>query len=65
MKLRKALINYRGKRSQETMAELFGVSQQTWSAWEVGRATPPAKTMQKIAKMSKKSVRTLFPDIFN
>lgn len=65
MSVRKALIDYRGKRSQETMAELFGVSQQTWSAWEVGRATPPAKTMQKIAKMSKKSIKTLFPDIFN
>ena len=63
--MRKALIAYRGVRSQEKMGKLFGVSQQTWSAWEVGRATPPAKTMQKIAKMSNQSSETLFLDIFN
>lgn len=63
--MRKALIDYRGKRTQEAMGKLFGVSQQTWSCWETGQSTPPAKVMQRIAKKSCKPLKVLFPDIFN
>lgn len=63
--MREELIKYRGKRSQAEMAKMYGVSQQTWSTWETGYATPPGKVMQEIHKRSRIPLKRLFPDIFN
>lgn len=63
--MRDALIRYRGDRSQEEMASIYGVSQQTWSCWENGKATPTAKLMSKISKDAGLPVEVLFLDIFN
>jgi len=45
---RQALIDYRGRRSQAEMAELYGVSQQLWSCWENGNSTPLPYLMKKL-----------------
>ena len=63
--MREALIRYRGRRSQKEMAELYGISQQTWSFWENGKSTPPAKMMKRISDNSGIPVEKLFFDIFN
>ena len=63
--MRELLIQYRGKKSQKTMAEKYGVSQQTWSFWESGKATPSPAMMKRIATDSKKPMEKIFFDAFN
>lgn len=43
MKKRDNLIHARGNYTQEEIAEKCGVKQQTYSHWEMGRATPSVK----------------------
>jgi len=47
------------------MAEKYGVSQQTWSFWESGKATPNPAMMKRIATDSKKPMEKIFFDAFN
>lgn len=62
---RVALINARGKKTQEEMAEICGVKQQTYSHWETGRATPSIKMMVFLEKELSVPKEELFFDIFN
>lgn len=62
--MREMLIQYRGKRSQKKMAEKYGVSQQLWSFWELGKSTPKPHIMKKIALDSKKPMEKIFSDAF-
>lgn len=63
--MREMLIQYRGKRSQKEMAEKYGVSQQLWSFWELGKSTPKPHIMKKIALDSKKPMEKIFSDAFD
>ena len=58
--MRKVLIAYRGKKSQKEMARRYGVSQQTWSFWESGKATPRLAMMKRIADDIKKPIEKVF-----
>jgi DNA-binding XRE family transcriptional regulator len=64
MKMRELLIKYRGKRTQKEMAEKYGVSQQSWAFWELGKSTPKPHIMKKIALDSKKPMEKIFFDVF-
>lgn len=63
--MREMLIQYRGKRSQKEMAEKYGVSQQLWSFWELGKSTPKPYIMKQIAKDSRKPMEKIFSDAFD
>ena len=63
--MRNILIAYRGKKSQREMAEKYGVSQQTWSIWESGRATPRPAMMKRIADDIKKPIDKIFFEAVN
>ena len=62
--MREKLIKYRGKRSQEEMAKKYGVSQQAWSKYENGTATPSPSIMLRIEKDSKMKMEDIFFDVF-
>lgn len=40
----------RGEKTQNEMANIYGVSQQTWYSWEIGRTVPNNETMLKMEK---------------
>lgn len=63
--MREMLIQYRGSRSQKKMAEKYGVSQQLWSFWELGKSTPKPHIMKQIEIDSGIPMETLFFDVFN
>lgn len=63
--MRDALIKARGNRTQGEIAKLCGVSQQTVSHWETGRATPSIKTMLLLEKHLRVPKEELFSDVFN
>ena len=62
---REALIQYRGERLQEDMAKQYHVTQQTWSAWELGITTPSAPVMKKMEIDSGVPMEKLFFDVFD
>lgn len=62
--MRELLIKYRGKRSQKQMAKKYGVSQQAWSKYENGTATPAPNVMLRIEKDSKMKMEKIFFDVF-
>lgn len=62
---RKLLIDFRGKRSQTEMAEIYGVSQQLWSCWENGTSTPAPHLMKRLAIDIKAPMEDIFFDAFN
>ena len=62
---REKLIEFRGKRSQEYMASLYGVTQQAWSKWEQGTAKPGVVIMKRIELDSGIPMESIFFDIFN
>lgn len=57
---RSVLVEYRGNRSQEEMAQMYGVTQQAWGAWELGTRTPTYLMMKKIANDIGKSIDDIF-----
>lgn len=59
------LIAARGDRTQEEIAQLCGVKQQTYSHWETGRATPSIRIMISLERLLKVPKEQLFNDIFN
>lgn len=65
MAKRIALINARGNMTQEEIATLCGVKQQTYSHWETGRATPSIKMMVFLEGLLNVPKEELFIDIFN
>jgi len=62
---RKALISYRGKRSQSEMAKQYGVSQQLWSCWEQGVSAPTLPIIKRLEEDSGVPMEKLFFDLFN
>lgn len=46
---REKLIEFRGERSQQEMADKAGISQQAWDSWENGKTSPNLKNVKKIA----------------
>ena len=62
---REVLITYRGDRSQQEMAAMYGVTQQAWSSWENGITKPDVVTMQKLSKDIGKNIENIFFDVFN
>ena len=63
--MRDLLIKYRGNRTQQEMAERYGVSQQLWSFWEAGKSIPRPHVMKQIAEDSKMPMEKIFFDAFN
>ena len=60
--MRDKLIKYRGKRSQEEMAKMYGVSQQAWSKYENGTAVPSPSIMLRIERDSGIKMEDIFFD---
>lgn len=58
--MRNLLVAYRGNRTQEEMARIYGVSQQAWSNWENGRDTPRPVAMKAISKDAGMTIDALF-----
>lgn len=65
MTKRNNLISARGNRTQEEIAQLCGVKQQTYSHWETGRATPSIRIMLTLERLLKVPKEQLFADVFN
>ena len=62
---RKALIEYRGKRSQKEIAAQYDVSQQVWQRWEAGTAKPSVVMMKRLEDDIGIPMETIFADVFN
>lgn len=62
--MRNKLVAYRGKYSQAEMANKYNVSQQAWSKWETGTATPSPAIMLLLEKDSGIKMEELFFDVF-
>ncbi len=62
---REKLIDYRGERTQKEMAEAYGVTQQAWNRWELGRTTPAPHVMKRLEIESGIPMEELFFDRFN
>lgn len=65
MRKRIALISARGSKSQTELAQLCNVKQQTYSHWEVGRATPSVEKMILLERLLGVPKEILFSDVFN
>ena len=62
---RQELIEFRGRRTQTEMANLYGVTQQTWSYWENGDKAPAARVMKRLEDDSGVPMEEIFFDVFN
>ena len=65
MAVKNRLKELRGLKSQKKMAEIFGVSQQAWSKWESGAASPCKALMLEIERYFKMPMEAIFFDVFN
>lgn len=63
--MREKLIQFRGNRSQEETAKLYGVTQQAWSQWEMGTKSPGVVIMKRLETDSGIPMEEMFADIFN
>ncbi|WP_050807007.1 helix-turn-helix transcriptional regulator [Acetonema longum] len=63
--MREKLTEFRGERTQEEMAGLYGVSQQLWSKWERGACCPSPAMMKQLEVDTGIPMETLFFDAFN
>lgn len=63
--MRDTLIKARGDKSQEEMALIFGVRQQTYSSWETGRSKPSPFIMKRMENYFSIPMEELFFDLFN
>lgn len=58
---RKKLSDYRGDRTQQEMADLYGTSQQNWFHWETGVSRPrDYALMERIAEDVGSTVEEIF-----
>lgn len=55
----------RGNKTQNEMANIYGVTQQTWFSWETGRTVPNNETMLKMEKDFSIPMEVIFFDSFN
>lgn len=55
----------RGGQTQAEIAKQFGVSQQGWQSWEVGRTIPDNATMLRMEKTFEVPMEHIFFDAFN
>ena len=62
--IRTKLIDYRGSRTQEQMADIYKVSFKTWNSWENGRSSPRPPLMLRLEKDSGIPMEELFSDVF-
>ena len=62
---REHLILFRGNRTQTEMANLYGVTQQSWSMWERGENTPSLPIMKKLEDDIGIPMEEIFFDVFN
>lgn len=62
--MRNNLINARGEKSQQDVADDIGISQKTLSALERGYRNPSIDLMKKIQNYYQVSMTILFEDIF-
>ena len=62
---RQLIIAYRGERTQEEMAKLYGVTQQTWSGWENGTYVPQLPLMKRLSDDIGRPMQDIFFDAFN
>ena len=62
---RQKLIDFRGNKTQSAMAKEYGVSQQTWSYWEIGTFTPPPHIMKRLENDVGIPMEEIFFDVFN
>ncbi len=63
--MRDKLIEARDNKSQEEMAKMFGVRQQTYSSWETGRSKPSLAIIKQMELEFSVPMEELFPDLFN
>lgn len=54
----------RGNRSQSTIAEFLGITQQQYSNIEKSEKPPKIETCIKLSKIFDKPINYIFPDIF-
>ncbi|MBR2518352.1 MAG: helix-turn-helix transcriptional regulator [Selenomonadaceae bacterium] len=59
------LKDLRGAKSQLEIAKEYGVSQQGWQSWEIGRTLPDNATMLKMEKNFNVPMEVIFFDSFN
>ena len=59
------LKDLRDKNTQAEMAEKFGVSQQGWQSWEIGRTVPDNATMLQMENYFNVPMEVIFFDSFN
>ncbi|MBR1653548.1 MAG: helix-turn-helix transcriptional regulator [Clostridia bacterium] len=62
--IRQRMIELRGKRSQQEMAELIGISQQQYSNIEQGKRGIKPKYFKKFEVVFNEDIHKLAPDIF-
>lgn len=62
---RELLIRFRGDKTQNKIAQEYGVTQQEWSYWETGKQNPNTVMMRQLEKDSGIPMEDLFPDVFN
>ena len=62
---RQKLIDFRGEKTQAEMANNYGVSQQLWSAWEIGTSTPQPHIMKRLENDVGVPMEDIFFDVFN
>ena len=55
----------RGDKTQNEMANIYGVTQQTWFSWETGRTVPNNETRLKMEKDFSIPMEVIFFDSFN
>ena len=55
----------RGDKTQNEMANIYGVTQQTWFSWETGRTVPNNETMLKMEEDFSIPMEVIFFDSFN
>jgi len=62
---REKLREYRGTRTQKEMGEMYGVTQQAWNRWEIGRTSPAPSVMKRLEDDSGTPMEVLFYDRFH
>ena len=63
--MRQSLIDARGTKSQQEVADAIGISQKTLSSIERGYRNPSVELMKKLQQYYHVSMTILFKDIFD
>jgi len=65
MKNKLSIVRQKNGYSQEELATILGIKQQTLSSWEIGRTLPKPHQMQKIEDILKVEKESIFFEAFN